>query len=412
MSSVSVIGIGDDGCVGLSSRAFNEVAKAQVLCGGERQLEFFPDFKGKKILFKGKFKKVCEELAELSQENNVCVLSSGDPLFYGIGQLIAKKVGKDQVSFIPSLSSIQLAFASIKEKWDDAKVISCHGRKIKGLVNKIQNQKKVALLTDSENTPQKIADYLLSYDEKNWTVYVCENLGGVDQKVREYTLNDLKISKNISPLNICILKRTGDIIRKRFSILPEEEFQKKMPKKGLITKKEVRALAVTNLDLNEHSIVWDIGAGSGSVSIEVAKRALEGKVYAIEVDPECVGYCYENVKTHKTDNVEIIEGKAPEILKDLENPDAIFIGGSKGKLGECIDICLEKLKEKGKLIVSAITLDNVSEAYKIFREKGYFPEVQLIQVSRGKKLAHYLRYDALNPIHLFTVTKMEERELC
>ncbi|MFZ8932470.1 MAG: precorrin-6Y C5,15-methyltransferase (decarboxylating) subunit CbiT, partial [Bacteriovoracaceae bacterium] len=293
----------------------------------------------------------------------------------------------------------------LKMKWDDAKIISLHGRSIQGLVNRIQHYPKVALFTDEENGPQRISSYLKEYNEDTWRMHVLENLGGINEKVSSFDID--KVEGDFSSLNVICLERTSPFKAPAFKIHADEEFAKRMPKKGLITKKEVRALAISNLELRKNSIVWDIGAGSGSVSIESAKLAYEGKVYAIEVDPEGAQICAENAKAFKTDNIEVIHGRAPEVLCELSAPDAIFVGGTKGSMKETLQYCLERLRPEGRLVVSAITLDNVASAYQSFKELGYFPEVELIQVSRGKKLAHYLRYDALNPIHLFSVTKKE-----
>ncbi len=403
MAAVTIIGIGDEGCGGLTSVAFGKIQRAQVLVGGNRQLEFFPDFRGHKISFQDGLMKVIGEIASLCEENNVVVLASGDPLFYGVGDLISRKIGKEHVEILPNLSSIQLAYSRIKEKWDDSKIISLHGRPIKGLINKLQHEKKVAILTDEENSPLRIANYLKEYKELDWEITVLENLGGLQEKISNFNVEN--IAGDFSSLNVVLLKRTGEFNPPAFKIRDDEEFAKRMPKKGLITKKEVRALAISNLEIKRDSVIWDIGAGSGSVSIESAKIAVEGSVYAIEVDPEGVEICKENAINFKTDNVNVIKGLAPDALDGLPSPDCVFIGGTKGSMKETLSLVLNQLRPGGRVVVSAITLDNVSSAYESFKELGYFPELELIQVSRGKKLAHYMRYEALNPIHLYSVTK-------
>ncbi|TGJ98433.1 precorrin-6y C5,15-methyltransferase (decarboxylating) subunit CbiE [Leptospira langatensis] len=408
MKAVTVVGIGDDGCVGLSSKAMGAVARARVLAGGERHLDFFPQFDGERIVIKGDLLKSADRIAELSAEHTVCVLASGDPLFFGIGTLIIRKVGKEHVEFIPAPSSIQNAFSRIGVKWDDAEILSFHGRPIKGLITKLQTLSKLACLTDDSNSPSKIAKYLLSYGESDWRVFVCENLCGKEERIREFTVEELSETEGISDLNVLILLRKNPDWRPT-PLLPfqgEDEYAKRLPKKGLITKKEVRILSLSALELRPDSVVWDIGAGSGAVSIEAAKIAREGRVHAIEIDPEGIEICEQNILSHKADNVSIIHGRAPEALEGLEEPDAVFIGGSKGSLNEIIHFSLARLKTGGCLVVNAITLDNVSEAYQIFRELGYLPEVTLVQISRGQKLADYLRYEALNPIHIFKIRKL------
>ncbi len=404
--AVTVIGIGDDGCLSLSSRAVGVVAKAQVLVGGERHLEFFPQFQGTKLVIKNNLTELVAKIETLAQENHVAVLASGDPLFFGIGGLIVKKLGLDSVEILPHVSSMQLAFSKIGMKWDDAIWVSLHGKPIKGMLTKIRSAHKVALFTDAENSPSRIAQYLLDYGENNLKVWVCENLGGIDERIREFSVQDLANCKDTSDLNVVILLRGSSWNPP--SIIPflhEEDFAKRMPKKGLITKREVRLLSLGFLNLKKDSVVWDIGAGSGSVSIEAAMLCREGEVCAIEIDPEGVAICKENLITHRIDNVTVIEGLAPEALKGLPQPDAVFIGGSKGNMRPILDFVLEQLQEGGRLVVNAITLENINEAYSYFKEKEMNPEVTLLNVARGEPLARYLRYEALNPIQIFAVKK-------
>ncbi|TGJ99475.1 precorrin-6y C5,15-methyltransferase (decarboxylating) subunit CbiE [Leptospira semungkisensis] len=408
MKAVIVVGIGDDGCVGLSSKAMGAVARARVLAGGERHLDFFPQFDGERILIKGDIIKSVEKIAELSAEHTVCVLASGDPLFFGIGNLIIRKVGQEHVEFIPAPSSVQNAFSRIGVKWDDAEILSLHGRPIRGLITKLQSVTKLACLTDDSNSPAEIAKYLLSFGESDWRIIVCENLCGKEERIREFTVEELASTEGISDLNVVILLRKNSHWKPDpiLTFQGEDEYAKRLPKKGLITKKEVRVLSLSALEIRSDSVIWDIGAGSGAVSIEAARIAKDGRVYAIEIDPEGIDICEQNILAHKTDNVQVVHGRAPAALEGLESPDSVFVGGSKGSLKEIIHFSLDKLKPEGSLVVNAITLDNVSEAYNTFRELGYLPEVSLIQISRGQKLADYLRYEALNPIHIFKVRKL------
>ena len=242
--------------------------------------------------------------------------------------------------------------------------------------------------------------------EKDLKAWVCENLAGTEERIREFSLTELADCKDAGDLNIVILLRGGSWSPP--SVIPflhEDDFAKRMPKKGLITKREVRLLSLGFLNLKKDSVVWDIGAGSGSVSIEAAMICKEGKVYAVEVDLEGVSICKENLLTHHVDNVTVIEDLAPEALKGLPRPDAVFIGGSKGNMRPILDLSLAELREGGRLVVNAITFENVQEAYSYFKEKEMNPEVILLNVARGEPLAHYLRYEALNPIHIFAVTR-------
>ena len=406
MKAVSVIGIGDDGCVGLSARAANAVAAADVLAGGERHLAFFPQFRGERIVLKEKLGEAIDRIAELAHERTVAVLASGDPLFFGVGALVIKKVGAEHVEILPAPSSVQLAFARAGIKWDDAAVLSLHGRSREGLLTRLRRHRKVALLTDEESSPRWIALHLSMHGQLGWRAWVCENLGGADERVRSFTVEELAACQDIGPLNVLLLQRPeGWQPPPSMSFLHEDDFAKRMPKKGLITKRETRCLSLAMLQLRPDSVMWDVGAGSGSVAIEAALLAYEGRVFAVEVDPEGVEICRDNVRAHAVDNVRVIAGRAPEALAELPDPDAIFVGGSKGSMAEIVDVALARLKPGGRLVVNAITLDNVGEAYKCLRASGREPEVLMLNVSRAEPLARYMRWEAQNPIHIFAVTK-------
>jgi len=404
--AVTVIGIGDDGCASLTSRAASAVARAEVLVGGERHLAFFPQFEGERIVLKGGLDAALDRVAERADERDVCVLASGDPLFFGIGARLVGRIGAEHVEVLPAPSSVQWAFARAGIAWDDAEIVSVHGRSMQGFVARVRRAAKVAVLTDAESSPPRLAARLREYGDDAWSAYVCERLAGPDERVRRMTLEQLAETHDVDPLNVLLLVRPeGWRPPAAIPHLHEDAFAKRMPKNGLITKREVRTLSIAALALEEGSVVWDVGAGSGSVAIEAAMLAWRGRVYAVEVDPEGVAICEDNVRAHGTDNVVVVEGRAPEALAGLEAPDAVFVGGSKGSMQPIVDCALAALRPGGRLVVNAVTLENVSEAYAAFRARGLDPEVTLVQVSRGAALARYQRYEALNPIHVIAVTK-------
>jgi precorrin-6Y C5,15-methyltransferase (decarboxylating) len=404
--AVVVLGIGDDGCKGLTARGMEAVMAASWLVGGERQLAFFPGFPGERMLLRGGLGEAIERVAALADEHNVCVLASGDPLFFGVGSLVVERLGAEHVEIIPHPSALQWAFARVGLRWDDAAWISLHGRSREGLLSMLRVLFKVALYTDETNNPAAIAAHLLAHEETDWRAWVCESLGGEGERVRSFSLQELAACSDVGPLNVLVLARpAGWRAPPVIPYLHEDAFAKRMPKKGLITKREVRLLSLAALQLRPDGVLWDVGAGSGSVAIEAALLAPRGRIYAVEVDPEGVEICRDNVRTHKVDNVRVIAGRAPEALADLEAPDAVFVGGSKGSMEEIIDVALRRLPPGGRLVVNTITLENSAEAYQAFQRRELVPEVTLLQISRAERLASYLRYEAQNPIQIFAVTK-------
>jgi precorrin-6Y C5,15-methyltransferase (decarboxylating) len=407
--AVALVGIGDDGCAGLTSRALGAVTRAQVLVGGRRQLAFFSEHAGERIALTSDVAAVLDRVAELAEDRNVCILASGDPLFFGIGRRVLERIGAEHVEVIPQPSSIQLAFARAGLAWDDAAVISLHGRPLEGCVARLARHAKVAVLTDDERSPARIAARMLAYGETAWRAWVCESLGGPGERVRRFTLGDLAAATDVAPLNVLVLERSDPAWRPPPAIpfSPEDAFARRMPKHGLITKREVRLISLAQLAIRRDSVVWDIGAGSGSVAIDAARLAPEGRSYAIEIDPEGAAICQDNARAHGTDNVHVICGRAPEALAVLETPDAVFVGGSKGSMTAIIEAALDRLRPGGRLVVNAITLENAGETYRALRARGLVPEVTLLQIARAEPLAHYLRYEALNPIQIFAATRPE-----
>jgi precorrin-6Y C5,15-methyltransferase (decarboxylating) len=188
--------------------------------------------------------------------------------------------------------------------------------------------------------------------------------------------------------------------------IPDQLFLQRKPEKGLITKAEIRILSLARLALSETATVWDIGAGSGSVAIEAALLAPHGHVFAVEKNAADVAIIRQNVEKFSVGNVTVIEGRAPEVLhRIVDDPDAVFIGGSGGEMAQVIQVSLSRLHDGGRLVVNAITVDNLSAATQACKDSGYPFEVTLLQVARSKPILDLMRFDALNPIFIVSLVK-------
>ena len=208
---IAVIGIGHEGPRGLSSAALEHIARAQVLAGGKRHLAFFPDWQGERLVISADVQSVVERLKAAYQQHKTVVLASGDPLFYGIGRLLVEAFPKDDLLFLPHVSSVQLAFASIKESWHDACVVSLHGRPVQALLPALQRgAAKIAVLTDAHNHPAAIAQFLRAHGLADYTLWVCEELGGPEERITCWTPESIQ-QQTFSPLNVTILLRHGSL---------------------------------------------------------------------------------------------------------------------------------------------------------------------------------------------------------
>lgn len=392
--TIKVIGMGDDGKQSLLPLYQKWIMESERLVGGERHLEFFPDYQGEKLVIKGGLSSLMDKLK--ADEKQTVILASGDPLFYGIGGYVSKKLN---VEIYPYLSSIQLAFAKMGEAWQDAYFTSVHGRSMKGLAQRIDGKEKIALLTDPVNTPAEIARYLLSYGMTEYQAFVAENLGREGERAGWYDLDEM-LDRSFSDLNVVVLKKRQPSPNWPLGIA-DEEFQQRKPDKGLITKQEIRVLSLAQMRLTPVSIVWDIGTCTGSVAIEAARIAREGEVYAIEKNEGDLANCRENMRKFRTDFT-VVHGKAPEGLADFPDPDAVFIGGSGGELRSLLHICCTRLKPGGRIVVNAATVETLYEAMQAFAEEQFDVQVTMAQFSRSKPILNMHRFEALNPIFIIT----------
>lgn len=397
---IKVIGIGDSGVDSLLPLYRTWVEESELLVGGERHLSFFPDYTGEKLAVKGGLAALVERIQESGKKT--VVLASGDPLFYGIGSYLAKKL---PVEVYPGLSSVQEAFARMQESWQDCTFLSVHGRSMHGLAQRIDGREKVCLLTDESNSPAVIAEYLLSFNMMEYKAFVAENLGGANERTGWYTLEEMA-EQEFAPLNVVVLKRTvpGPVWPLG---IPDEQFAQRKPDKGLITKKEVRVLSIAALGLRSDSTVWDIGTCTGSMAIEAARICRDGQVFAIEKNEADLENCRTNMKKFRTDFV-TVHGKAPQGIEEFADPDAVFIGGSGGEMKELLHICCTRLKQGGRIVLNAATIETLYEAMKTFEEEGFETAVTLTQISRSKPILHMNRFEGLNPIYIITAKHRED----
>lgn len=396
-----MIGIGDNGTTGLLPQYKQWIEDSEVLVGGERVLEFFPYYKGEKITIKGGLSKLVETLQQ--ETRSTVILASGDPLFYGIGGFLAKKL---PLEIYPTMSSIQLAFSRMKESWQDAYLTSLHGRSIKGFAQRIDGREKVAILTDEVNNPNAIASYLKHFGMNEYKAFVAENLDGAEEKVGWYSLDEME-TQSFSPLNVVILKAMTK--PKQYPLgIDDEEFSQRKPDKGLITKKEIRVLSLQAMELHSSSIVWDIGTCTGSIAIEAGKIAREGQIFAIEKNAPDLENCMLNQQKFRVD-LTTVHAKAPEGLETFPDPDAIFIGGSGGEMEELLQVCTKRLKKNGKLVMNAATIENLYKAVTTLKENGCVVSILQAQLARSKPILDMTRFVPLNPIYIITAYR-EDKE--
>ncbi len=335
-------------------------------------------------------------------KGDVVVLATGDPLFFGIGRTLLHFFGPERVEIYPALSSMQIAFSRFKIPWDDAIFLSLHGRghssaeaipvasdtvssmacEAHNLAATILTHDKVFLFTDHTFSPDQIAGSLLAECgnaiNSDYIVHVAENLGMNNERLHSGTLAEIA-ECTFSPLNVMILvKRSPAPVDPSFGLTEEEIAHSR----GLITKNEVRAASLHALRLPRQGVLWDIGAGSGSIGLEAARLFPELQVFAVEREDEQVQNIQSNREHFHTWNLQLFPGSAPDSLAALPTPDRVFIGGSGGQLHAIIEHAAERLTPGGRIVVNAVLEKTAQEAPAFLHAQGLKVTLSEIRVTR------------------------------
>jgi precorrin-6Y C5,15-methyltransferase (decarboxylating) len=430
-----VVGLTANGADSLPSVLRVRIAAADLLVGGQRHLSYFPDFAGEKLVIAAEVEPVVQRLQQaLAAGERGVVLASGDPLWYGIGATLRRYFPAEVLEIIPAPTAFQLAFAALAEPWSDAALLSAHARPLAAVVVGVLAAPKAAILTDMQHTPAVVAQALLAAGlPPAARCAICENLGSPEQRVVQTELGRVG-EETYAPLNVLVVWRNvgeqgtasaerqvggvGEHILSpsnlptfepkasygRPSILPGLPDDAFSTSAGQITKREVRLLALAELALGPGEVLWDIGAGSGAVSIEAARSQPSAAIYAVEKRAEMGWHFQENLRRFPAANVCWIEGVAPTATHDWPDPHAVFIGGSDKKLAEIIETVQERLHPHGRLVINLATLENLHLAHALLPQA----RVTQLQVSRGVPILDMLRFEALNPIFMVTWRKESE----
>lgn len=411
-SWIDVVGVTDGGARSLTAETAALVERADLLCGGERQLAFFPAHPARRLALHGDLAALAACLRdEAAAGRRVVVLASGDPLLYGIAGTLRRYLPAGWLRVHPNVSAVQLAWARVAEPWHDAGLVSVHGRPLDPVVAAAHRHDKLAVLTDDVHTPAAVARALLDAGLPDRRAVVCERLGGPGERVVDTTLAALP-DQAFDPLNVLLLlppvaRRAGPPWRGGWAPgLPDDAFARRMPRAGLITKREVRVLSLAALGLDDSvDVIWDVGAGSGSVAIEAALLLPTARVYAIERDPASVSLIEENRTRLGAANVTIVAGEAPGACAAPPDPDAVFVGGSGGQLAAILALALARLRPGGRLVANLATLEGLRVAQEALTTGGLRPEVTQVSVARGTAVGELTRLTALNPVFIVAGVK-------
>lgn len=317
----------------------------------------------------------------------VAVVASGDPGFFGIVRLLGERFGTDRLVVHPAPSSVALAFGRIGQNWDDAVVVSAHGRPIDAAVDAVARFPKVAVLTAPQNPPEALGKALVADGCPARSVAVATRLGEAGEAVTRTDLDGLAAG-TFDPMSVVLLLDPTPVApdeAARTWGLPEQAFDHRG---GLITKSEVRAVALGKLALPRHGVLWDVGAGSGSVGIECARLSPRLRVIAVERNEDDAERIRVNAKRHGV-AVEVVVGSAPDAFAGLPQPDRVFVGG--GGM-DAVRAAWDALAPGGVLVATQVLVDRAAEAWALLGDS-----VQ-VSASRAVPIADGFRLDAQNPV--------------
>jgi len=326
-----------------------------------------------------------DQIEEGLEGGNVCVLASGDPLFYGIGGRLIERFGSELVDVIPALSSLQEAFAKFKISWDDAHIISLHGRSTAHIAGQLLTHPKTFTFTDSLHSPDKIAGEITTYLnlieaadlQESITMYVAENLGSSEEKITRGTLSEIS-QLQFSNLNVLCITMPAAPKRPAFGLCEDEISHSR----GLITKDEVRAVTLHRLRLPERGVFWDIGGGSGSISVEAAAMRPGLTIYTVEHRAEELNNIRENIRRFNLFNIVPVAGRASDVISNLPDPDVVFVGGSDGEMETIISESAARLPQSGRIAANGVIEKTVKETPRLMQKHGLSVESARIEVVR------------------------------
>ena len=396
---LSVIGIGEDGLEGLGGRARSLVDGAEILVGGTRHLAMIPDDGRPRLGWPSPLKAMIPEIAR-HRGRRVCVLATGDPMFYGVGVVLARHFAADEIEIVPSLSAFSLAAARLGWPLADVETLTLHGRPLETVIPFIAPGARLLVLADGSETPAALAALLAGRGYGDSELAVFEHMGGGDERVIRGTAAGWD-HDGIRPFNTvavdCVAGPEAAVLP-RIAGLPDEVFASD----GNMTKREVRAVTLAALAPGAGERLWDVGAGCGTVAVEWMRSHSACRAVAIERRPERTALIVANAMALGVPRLEVVEGEAPAALAALDAPDAVFVGGGVAVPG-MLEACWQALRSGGRLVANAVTLEGEA-ALTAFRGR-HGGNLGRISVSRAAPVGPFTGWKPFMPVTQLALTR-------
>ncbi|EHJ49141.1 precorrin-6y C5,15-methyltransferase (decarboxylating), CbiE subunit [Solidesulfovibrio carbinoliphilus subsp. oakridgensis] len=403
---VAVVGLGlGPPCLGPEAAA--AVARADVLVGGARQLAAFPDHPGRRIPIAGPLAALCDAIEEaMAGGLAVAVLADGDPLFFGIGRTLLCRFGLARLVFFPNVTAVGVAASRLGLPWQDLPAVSLHGRNdMTPLYAALVRRGLAAVYTDAVNTPAAVAARLLERGGDAFAMTVLEDLNLPGERLWRLTLPEAT-TLDFSPLSLLVVERTRPAEVPLTLGMADDAL---MRLDRVFTKIPVRAVSLAGLAPRPGDVVWDIGAGAGSVALEASLLCPGGPVFAVERDPGRHALLVENIRLTGALTVTAVRGEAPDAVADLPDPDRIFVGGGLSGRPDLLPALCRRLRPGGRLVVNCVLFGSLTTALTILRDHGLSSSLTQMQANTASLLGGDLRLAAENPVFILAAAKEPAR---
>lgn len=396
---LSVVGIGEDGLAGLSPIARALIDQGEVLVGGERHLAMLPEDDRERLVWTSPIRDSIEKILH-HRGQAVCVVASGDPLCYGIGVTLLRHIPIAEMTILPAPSTFSLACARLGWSLTDVETVSLCGRSPALLHPYLYPAAKLLILSEGKQTPAIVADLLTQRGFGRSTMTVLERIGGGHE--RHVTgIASAWHEKDLAELSAIAVECTADpgtTPLPRIPGLPDEAYHHD----GQLTKREVRAITLSALAPAPGELLWDVGAGCGSIAIEWMRS--HPRCRAIAIEKARTQYIADNATALGVPGLQIVDGKAPEALNTLPSPNAIFIGGGVSTAG-LLDTCWDTLRPGGRLVANVVTIEGERLLFQWYEKVG--GTFTRLAIQRAEPIGRFLGWRSLAPITQWTVVKLE-----
>ena len=398
---LTIIGLGEDGLNGLSSAAKAALEQAELVAGGARHLALAGSLRGRSLAWPSPIEAAYAEILAM-RGKQVVVLASSDPFFYGIGSVLAAHVDPSEMRVFPQVSSMSLAAAKLGWALQDCAIVSLHGRALEKVIPHLQPGRRILALSWDETTPAALARLLVARGFGQTRMTILERLGGAHEKTTGLIAKDF-ISNDFTPLNIIAFEIVATPDARIIPLaggLPDDWFIHD----GQITKRDTRAMTLGALAPRHGDLLWDIGAGSGSISIEWMLCSESLRAMAIEQSAARADNIRHNAYALGVPDLQIITGAAPDALTGLPAPDAVFIGGGATIAG-VFDAAWAALKPGGRMVINAVTLETQAQLTTLFKAHGG----RLVQLNfaEADAVGRFYGWRASMPVVMWQVIKQQ-----